>query len=147
VGVANTLVGLYYGWLAVTGGSAGIAIALGASALFSLAAGVGLLMRRRFGITALNFTLLLAVIEVVTDWSKPHEVGLLYYILCNVTFFAAIAATVVYFFKRWNEFSVPMQVQVALPAQESFPKLSLEEQKRIIHEAKARRVARGQRKI
>ena len=102
-GTLNTLAGLYYLWLAVTSGSAPGAIFLGLSALLAIATGVGLLLKRRFGVWLMNLVFLLVTIEAITDWFKPHD-SLAYYICFNLVFFAAVFAALRYFYKRQHEF-------------------------------------------
>jgi len=102
-GALNMLAGLYYLWLAVTSGSIPGAIFLGLSALLAIATGVGLLLKRRFGVWLMNLMFLMVAIEAVTDWFKPHD-RLAYYICFNIAFFAAIFAVLKYFYKRQHEF-------------------------------------------
>jgi hypothetical protein len=102
-GVLNTLGGLYYGWLAVVSGSVPGAIVLGLSALLSVAMGVGLLLKRRFGVWLMHLVFLMATIEAITDWFKPHA-ALAYYICANIAFFVAMFAVIRYFSKRHYEF-------------------------------------------
>ena len=102
-GALNTLAGLYYLWLAVTSGSIPGAIVLGLSALLAIATGVGLLLKRRFGVWLMNLVFLLVAIEAVTDWFKPHD-RLAYYICVNIAFFTAMFAVLRYFYKRQDQF-------------------------------------------
>ena len=52
----------------------------------------------------MNLVFLMAGIEAVTDWFKPHD-RLAYYICFNIAFFAAIYAVLRYFYKRQQEFA------------------------------------------
>lgn len=103
-GTLNALAGLYYGWLTVTSGSVPEVIFLGLSALLAIATGVGLLLKRRFGVWLMNLVFLMVAIEAVTDWFKPHD-RLGYYACLNLAFFAAMFAVVRYFYKRQHEFA------------------------------------------
>ena len=103
-GTLNAIAGLYYAWLAVASGSVPGAIFLGLSALLAIATGVGLLLKRRFGVWLMNLVFLMAGTEAVTDWFKPHD-RLAYYICFNIAFFAAIYAVLRYFYKRQQEFA------------------------------------------
>jgi hypothetical protein len=102
-GSLNALAGLYYGWLAVTSGSVPGAVFLGFSALLAIATGVGLLLKRRFGVWLMNLVFLMVAIEAVVDWFKPHD-RLAYYVCLNLAFFAAVFAVVRYFYRRQQEF-------------------------------------------
>lgn len=99
-GALNTLAGLYYLWLAVTSGSMPGAVFLGLSALLAIATGVGLVLKRRFGVWLMNLVFLMIAIEAVT---KPHD-RLAYYICFNIAFFGGIFAILRYFYKRQHEF-------------------------------------------
>jgi hypothetical protein len=66
-GIANALAGLIYGWLAVISGSVPGAVALGLSALVSIATGVGLLRKRNFGLLLMDLMFLLVTIEAIID--------------------------------------------------------------------------------
>jgi hypothetical protein len=103
-GITNALAGLFYGWLAVISGSVPGTIALGLSALFSIATGIGLLRKRNFGLVLMDLMFFLVVVEAITDWFKPHQ-NLVYYICMNIAIFAAMFAILRYFYKRQYEFS------------------------------------------
>ena len=102
-GTLNALAGLYYGWIAFVCDSVPGAIFLGLSAFLAIATGVGLLLKRRFGVWLMNLVFLLVAIEAVTDWFKPHD-RLAYYICFNLVFFAAMFAVLRYFHRRQHEF-------------------------------------------
>jgi hypothetical protein len=102
-GTLNAIAGAYYGWLAVMSDTVLGAVFLGLSALLAIGTGVGLLLKRRFGVWLMNLVFLMVAIEAVTDWFKPHD-RLAYYICFNFAFFAAIFAVLRYFYKRQHEF-------------------------------------------
>ncbi len=104
LGVLNLLAGTYYGWLAVSSGSMAGAVVLGLSALLGLGTGIGLVRKRRYGLVLLYLGFLMAAVDVITDWFKPHAWGSLYYVLLNLAFFSALLAIVAYFYKRRGEF-------------------------------------------
>ena len=104
-GILNVLAGVYYGWLTVSGDSIADAISLGASALLAIGTGIGLLRKRRYGLFLMNLAFLMAAIEAIADWFKPHSENLAYYIFANIALGAAAFAILAYFYKRRMEFN------------------------------------------
>ncbi len=104
LGVLNLLAATYYGWLAVSSGNVAGVMVLGFSAPLALGTGIGLVRKRTYGVALLYLSFLMTVVEMVSDWFKPHAWGLLYYVLLNLAFFSALFAIVGYFYKRRGEF-------------------------------------------
>jgi len=108
-GVLNVLAGVYYGWLAITAARVAGTVFLGICALVAVATGIGLLRKRRYGVLLLNLVLLLAVMEAVLDWFKPHEIGRVRYVVTNAVFLGLVGVVVGYFYKRRDEFQKQQQ--------------------------------------
>ena len=103
-GILNLTAGLFYGIQAMTVGL-GESISLAASALLAAGTGVGLLRRRRYGLTLLTLSFFVAAAQVIPDWFKPHSGNEAYYVAVNVIAAIAALAVVIYFYKRRMEFS------------------------------------------
>lgn len=103
-GILNLVAGLFYGFQSVTGGP-NESISLAASAVLAAGTGVGLLRKRRYGLTLLALGFLVAAAQIIPDWFKPHSGNQAYYVCINVSAAIATLAVITYFYKRRMEFS------------------------------------------
>ncbi|MGA9425134.1 MAG: hypothetical protein WBV33_08650 [Terracidiphilus sp.] len=111
--ILNLVAGLFYGFQAVTGGP-DESISLAASALLAAGTGVGLLRKKRYGLTLLALGFLVAAGQIIPDWFKPHSGNQAYYVCVNVGASIAALAVIAYFYKRRMEFSSQKSVAAHL---------------------------------
>ncbi len=104
-GVLNLFAGVYYGWLAAASADIGDGVSLAASAALAIGTGVGLLRKRRYGLVLMGLGFLMATLDAISDWSKPHSENLAYYVFANIVAAAAAFCILAYFYKRRMEFN------------------------------------------